>query len=285
MLVDVTKLMIPRTCTSVHTKNKNTVETGHCTETWDDLAHFSVFNHLFVHFHSTVTVPAGQYRVKNSPAQHVGGVNEETVNLLQGARWQTCEIITSIYLNLSQDSSFQVPSSSSQLGSALTTVFSLSLTHTHTHSAMTLEASRSQFFPSYASAMWPKVAVQAPAITLSFHHPEKISGKEGKHYFFPRHLPEVSQHLRLHFIDQNVVNVATLGYKGELGKAVIWLHSSLPSLTLDSFHKGQNWYWESLLPTQNNFSRPLSRCLQWLLQLLMCVCVHAHTCTSACSLF
>ena len=132
MLVDVTKLMIPRTCTSVHTKNKNTVETGHCTETWDDLAHFSVFNHLFVHFHSTVTVPAGQYRVKNSPAQHVGGVNEETVNLLQGARWQTCEIITSIYLNLSQDSSFQVPSSSSQLGSALTTVFSLSLTHTHT---------------------------------------------------------------------------------------------------------------------------------------------------------
>lgn len=169
-----------------------------------------------------------------------------------------------------------MPSSSSQLGSALTTVF----THTHTHSAMTLEASRSQFFPSYASAMWPKVAVQAPAITLSFHHPEKISGKEGKHSFFPRHLPEVSQHLHLHFIDQNVVNVATLGYKGELGKAVIWLHSSLPSLTLDSFHRGENWYWESLLPMQNNFSRPLSRCLQWLLQLLMCVCARTrmHEC-------
>ena len=79
---------------------------------------------------------------------------------------------------------------------------------------MTLDAPRSQLFPFYVSAMWPNVAVQALAISFSFQHQEKISGKEGKHSFFPRHLPEVSQHLDLHFIDQNVVKMATLATRG-----------------------------------------------------------------------
>ena len=74
LLVEISKLIIPRTCFSAHTKNKNIGERWHYAETWGDLPYFSVYCSLFAHFHSAMTVQVGPDRVKNSLAQPVGGV-------------------------------------------------------------------------------------------------------------------------------------------------------------------------------------------------------------------
>ena len=68
---EVSKLMIPRTLSSAHTKNKNIRERWRYTEIWDDLPYFSICYRLFAHFHCAMTAPVWPCRDKKIPLPNV----------------------------------------------------------------------------------------------------------------------------------------------------------------------------------------------------------------------
>ena len=71
---ELSQLMIPRTCSSAHTKNKNIRKGWHYIKTWNDLPYFSICYCLFAHFHCSITVPAWPCRDKKT---HPPDVEEE----------------------------------------------------------------------------------------------------------------------------------------------------------------------------------------------------------------
>ena len=93
LLVDISKIMILRTCTSAHTKDRNIRERWHSKgedphhiEIWDDLTYLSICYHPSADLNSAVTVPVGPYRVKNSPTWCEGGANDVSLPSTQRMR-------------------------------------------------------------------------------------------------------------------------------------------------------------------------------------------------------